>query len=90
MYEDWVIVIFGGVKEYMLCKAPAWSGLKKGDLVKVEACRGYGTVEHCITVDTERDEKIIDFIAYLADEYPTNKILARLSEREMNYETVGD
>lgn len=86
MYEDWVIVTYGNTKELFLCKAPKWCGLEEGDVVKVEGWRDYGNVHGCITIDTERDGKLMDFIAFLADQYPSLKITARLSEREMKYE----
>ena len=91
MYEDWVIVNsnpdFGDIT---VCKAPRWSGLKQGDLVKVEGWKKLATVAGCITVNTEKgkNDDLIEFITYLLDDVPRLRIVSKYTEEEMEYESV--
>ena len=89
MYEDWVIadMPYACEEPLLLCKAPKWSGLKAGDLVKVEGWESViGKVAGCITIDTERDKDLMQFICYLADQNPTKKVVSKLKVTEMEYE----
>ena len=91
MYEDWVIVSSGtDFGDITVCKAPRWSRLKQGDLVKVEGWKKLGTVAGCITVNTEKgkDDDLIEFITYLIDDVPRLKIISKYTEEEMEYESV--
>ena len=86
MYRDYVLVLFDN-DDVHVCIAPRWSGLSEGELVKVEGRNDLGKVQSCITVSS-KDEDLIAFITYLADEIPTLKVLSTFTEKRMDYESV--
>lgn len=64
-YFDFVLAKHNDCDRTYLFRAPAWSGLKKGDSIKVETKRGQklATVVSTITLRSDDTEKI-DFIMH--------------------------
>ena len=86
MREDWVLVTFPDYDGVEICKAPRWSGLEIGDLVKVDGLSPKGTVQGSITIDPE-DEALVHFIEYLSDQNePMRKILEVYRSKKLRWE----
>lgn len=86
-YFDFVLCKQENGKNYLF-HAPAFSKLKKGDLVKVETVHGekLATVVSCITL-AENDDAKIDFIMNATGApKDVKKVLAKVEYSDFEYE----
>ena len=84
-YVDLVLCQNCGLKR--LYQAPAFSHLKDGDSIIVEACGGESMVEVLEVYTVDEENEVFDFIIKATGaRLPLNKVLKRLVYDELKYE----